>query len=64
MQFILQPILVAVSNKIAFMNPKAPVYPRLALGKTWNEVGFLALHIICIVLILNLTQGWVFGVSC
>ncbi|KAM0866651.1 hypothetical protein ACQ4PT_042483 [Festuca glaucescens] len=31
------PTLVAVSNKIAFANPKAPVYPRLALGKTWNE---------------------------
>ncbi|KAM0866654.1 hypothetical protein ACQ4PT_042483 [Festuca glaucescens] len=36
------PTLVAVSNKIAFANPKAPVYPRLALGKTWNEVDFLA----------------------
>ncbi|KAM0836044.1 hypothetical protein ACQ4PT_062558 [Festuca glaucescens] len=32
------PTLVAVSNKIAFANPKAPVYPRLALGKTWNEM--------------------------
>jgi hypothetical protein len=43
----LQPTLVAVSNKIAFANPKAPVYPRLALGKTWNEVDFLALNINC-----------------
>ncbi|KAM0852660.1 hypothetical protein ACQ4PT_051614 [Festuca glaucescens] len=33
-----RPTLVAVSNKIAFANPKAPVYPRLALGKTWNEM--------------------------
>ncbi|KAI4988855.1 hypothetical protein ZWY2020_036172 [Hordeum vulgare] len=32
------PTLVAVSNRIAFANPKAPVYPRLALGKTWNEM--------------------------
>ncbi|CAM0952239.1 unnamed protein product [Alopecurus aequalis] len=32
------PTLVALSNKIAFANPKAPVYPRLALGKTWNEM--------------------------
>ncbi|GJN24269.1 hypothetical protein PR202_gb12002 [Eleusine coracana subsp. coracana] len=31
------PTLVAVSNKIAFANPKAPVYPRLAQGKSWNE---------------------------
>jgi hypothetical protein len=28
--FLLQPKLIAVS----------PVYPRLALGKAWNEVGF------------------------
>ncbi|XP_020216187.1 probable inactive purple acid phosphatase 1 [Cajanus cajan] len=32
------PKLVAVSNKIAFANPNAPVYPRLALGKSWNEM--------------------------
>uniref|UniRef100_A0A0E0FDF3 Multifunctional fusion protein n=1 Tax=Oryza meridionalis TaxID=40149 RepID=A0A0E0FDF3_9ORYZ len=32
------PKLVAVSNKIAFANPKAPVYPRLAQGKSWNEM--------------------------
>ncbi|WJX62767.1 polynucleotide adenylyltransferase [Trifolium repens] len=32
------PKLVAVSNKIAFANPNAPVYPRLALGKLWNEM--------------------------
>lgn len=38
---ILQPKLVAVSNVISFANPKAPVYPRLALGKAWNEVSFL-----------------------
>jgi hypothetical protein len=43
----LQPTLVAVSNKIAFANPKAPVYPRLALGKTWNEVDFW--HILVII---------------
>ncbi|KAA3488052.1 putative inactive purple acid phosphatase 1 [Gossypium australe] len=31
------PKVVAVSNKVAFSNPKAPVYPRLAQGKVWNE---------------------------
>ncbi|OVA09524.1 Phosphoesterase domain [Macleaya cordata] len=33
-----KPKLVAVSNKIAFANPKAPLYPRLALGKSWDEM--------------------------
>ena len=37
-----QPKLVAVSNFISFANPKAPVYPRLALGKSWNEVHALS----------------------
>ncbi|KAJ8774627.1 hypothetical protein K2173_017073 [Erythroxylum novogranatense] len=32
------PKLVAASNKVAFSNPKAPVYPRLAQGKRWNEM--------------------------
>ncbi|KAH7866763.1 hypothetical protein Vadar_024523 [Vaccinium darrowii] len=32
------PKLVAVSNIITFANPKAPVYPRLALGKSWDEM--------------------------
>ncbi|KAJ8646108.1 hypothetical protein MRB53_007856 [Persea americana] len=32
------PKLVAVSNIISFVNPKAPVYPRLAQGKSWNEM--------------------------
>ncbi|XP_015882148.3 probable inactive purple acid phosphatase 27 [Ziziphus jujuba] len=32
------PKLVAVSNFISFANPKAPVYPRLAQGKSWNEM--------------------------
>ncbi|WVZ22800.1 hypothetical protein V8G54_001344 [Vigna mungo] len=32
------PKLVAVSNKVSFVNPNAPVYPRLAQGKTWNEM--------------------------
>lgn len=35
---LLNPKLVAVSNKISFLNPNAPVYPRLAQGKTWNEM--------------------------
>ncbi|KAL3499104.1 hypothetical protein ACH5RR_041836 [Cinchona calisaya] len=32
------PKLIAVSNHITFANPKAPVYPRLALGKSWDEM--------------------------
>ncbi|KAK4598799.1 hypothetical protein RGQ29_016025 [Quercus rubra] len=35
---ISNPKLVAVSNKVAFVNPNAPVYPRLAQGKVWNEM--------------------------
>lgn len=38
---MLQPVLLGVSNPVAFVNPKAPVYPRLALGKSWDEVSFL-----------------------
>ncbi|KAH6802535.1 purple acid phosphatase 27 [Perilla frutescens var. frutescens] len=30
------PKLVAVSNYISFANPKAPLYPRLAQGKSWD----------------------------
>ncbi|KAF8021212.1 hypothetical protein BT93_G1598 [Corymbia citriodora subsp. variegata] len=33
-----KPKLMAVSNTVAFANPKAPVYPRLAQGKEWNEM--------------------------
>ncbi|GMY15110.1 probable inactive purple acid phosphatase 27 isoform X1 [Fagus crenata] len=32
------PKLVAVSNFILFANPNAPLYPRLAQGKSWNEM--------------------------
>ncbi|KAJ8771544.1 hypothetical protein K2173_026721 [Erythroxylum novogranatense] len=32
------PKLVAVSNVVRFANPKAPLYPRLAQGKSWNEM--------------------------
>lgn len=32
------PKLVAVSNSISFINPKAPLYPRLAQGKSWDEM--------------------------
>ncbi|XP_010527966.1 PREDICTED: probable inactive purple acid phosphatase 1 isoform X2 [Tarenaya hassleriana] len=35
---LLNPKLVTVSNKVVFSNPKAPVYPRLAQGKEWNEM--------------------------
>lgn len=33
------PKLIAVSNVVSFANPKAPVYPRLSQGKTWNEMA-------------------------
>ncbi|KAH0460875.1 hypothetical protein IEQ34_008450 [Dendrobium chrysotoxum] len=32
------PKLIAVSNTVYFANPKAPLYPRLAQGKLWNEM--------------------------
>ncbi|XP_043705691.1 probable inactive purple acid phosphatase 1 isoform X3 [Telopea speciosissima] len=32
------PKLIAVSNMVTFVNPKVPVYPRLAQGKAWNEM--------------------------
>ncbi|KAF2920642.1 hypothetical protein DAI22_08g225000 [Oryza sativa Japonica Group] len=32
------PKLVAVSEAISFKNPKAPVYPRLAQGKSYDEM--------------------------
>ncbi|KAG2678538.1 hypothetical protein I3760_11G007300 [Carya illinoinensis] len=32
------PKLLAVSNTIAFVSPKAPLYPRLSQGKSWNEM--------------------------
>uniref|UniRef100_A0ACD5XRJ4 Uncharacterized protein n=1 Tax=Avena sativa TaxID=4498 RepID=A0ACD5XRJ4_AVESA len=34
----MKPKLIAVSNMVTFVNPKAPVYPRLAQGKSWNEM--------------------------
>ncbi|KAM7483449.1 hypothetical protein LguiB_008032 [Lonicera macranthoides] len=32
------PRLVAISNYIAFANPNAPLYPRIATGKSWDEM--------------------------
>ncbi|XP_050375043.1 probable inactive purple acid phosphatase 1 isoform X2 [Argentina anserina] len=32
------PKLVGVSSTVIFANPKAPLYPRLAQGKMWNEM--------------------------
>ncbi|KAF3333942.1 nucleotide pyrophosphatase/phosphodiesterase isoform X1 [Carex littledalei] len=32
------PKLIAVSNKVEYAYPKAPVYPRLSQGKFWNEM--------------------------
>ncbi|XP_044486698.1 probable inactive purple acid phosphatase 27 isoform X2 [Mangifera indica] len=34
-----EPKLVAVSNALSFANPKAPLYPRLSQGKSWNEMA-------------------------
>ncbi|KAL1333786.1 hypothetical protein HN51_062649 [Arachis hypogaea] len=35
---LLNPKLVTVSNFISFVNPKAPLYPRIAQGKSWDEM--------------------------
>ncbi|XP_020276457.1 probable inactive purple acid phosphatase 27 [Asparagus officinalis] len=35
---ISSPKLIAVSNTVSFANPRAPVYPRLAQGKSWDEM--------------------------
>ncbi|KAL2636369.1 hypothetical protein R1flu_007848 [Riccia fluitans] len=32
------PVLETVSNTVQFINPKAPVCPRLAVGKQWDEI--------------------------
>ncbi|KAJ9568265.1 hypothetical protein OSB04_004231 [Centaurea solstitialis] len=32
------PKLIATSSPISFANPKAPLYPRLAHGKSWNKM--------------------------
>ncbi|KAK1268113.1 putative inactive purple acid phosphatase 1 [Acorus gramineus] len=34
----IKPKVITISNTIAFENPKAPLYPRLAQGKCWNEM--------------------------
>lgn len=31
-----------MSNHVAFANPNAPVYPRIAQGKEWNEVSSIS----------------------
>ncbi|BFG32314.1 hypothetical protein CerSpe_185880 [Prunus speciosa] len=35
---LFSPKLLAVSNAVSFVNPKAPLYPRLAQGKYWDEM--------------------------
>ncbi|KAK3225085.1 hypothetical protein Dsin_004947 [Dipteronia sinensis] len=35
----IKPKLVAVSNSISFANSKAPLYPPLAQGKSWDELS-------------------------
>nr|GMD08058.1 probable inactive purple acid phosphatase 27 [Ipomoea batatas]GME20455.1 probable inactive purple acid phosphatase 27 [Ipomoea batatas] len=32
------PKLISVSNFLSFVNPKAPLWPRLALGKSWDQM--------------------------
>ncbi|CAB4280508.1 unnamed protein product [Prunus armeniaca] len=35
---LFSPKLLAVSNAVSFVNPNAPLYPRLAQGKYWDEM--------------------------
>lgn len=35
---LFNPKLIAISNSVTFAHPKAPLYPRLAQGKSWNEM--------------------------
>ncbi|KAG0631433.1 hypothetical protein M758_1G252900 [Ceratodon purpureus] len=35
---ITNPVLEAISNTISFADTNAPVYPRLALGSTWDQM--------------------------
>lgn len=37
--FGVQPVLEGLSKAISFRNPNAPLWPRLALGKEWDEVS-------------------------
>jgi len=32
-------MLLAISNTVTFLNPKATVYPRLSQGMLWNEMA-------------------------
>ncbi|KAK4766866.1 hypothetical protein SAY86_014617 [Trapa natans] len=43
---LLNPKLVALSNSIIFANPKAPLYPRLAQGKAWDEVSLFCSSVV------------------
>ena len=52
---------MAVSNKVAFVNPNAPVYPRLAQGKVWNEVSSISVLIFISKLLLS--RIWMTGSS-
>ncbi|MFS7971530.1 putative phosphodiesterase I [Helianthus anomalus] len=45
------PKLVAVTDPISFANPKAPLYPRLAHGKAWDEVHFSVILNFCYIYI-------------
>lgn len=50
-----QPKMVALSNVVAFANPNAPVYPRLAQGKTWDEVSLKPLLFVVFLVLRNYT---------
>lgn len=32
------PVLLSISNTVKFLDPKSPVYPRIAHGKSWDEM--------------------------
>lgn len=53
---------MAVSNIVTFANPNAPVYPRLAQGRTWNEVSLTLvtlLQILCILYEKGRRKPWI-----
>ncbi|KAJ7299509.1 hypothetical protein O6H91_Y217300 [Diphasiastrum complanatum] len=36
---LFNPVLLAVSNTVTFVEPKRPAYPRVAIGRVWNEIS-------------------------
>lgn len=52
--------MVALSKAVAFANPNAPVYPRLAQGKIWDEVSFISLPLVSFVFRGTILQVQIF----